>query len=312
MENLLLGFNIIFPIFFIIFIGFYLKKIHMISENFISVGSDFIFKIVLPAKLIIDIKDADISGLNISYVLYVCIGVCAIFSLSWIGGRIFIKDNAKLATFVHCSYRSNFVYIGIPLLESIYKEPAMDAVIVVLVFGLTLFNILATIVLTYYSGKKLNPIDFVIKIIKNPMIIGIFIGIILKVTKFPLYEGIESGLFTLGKMATPMSLILIGGSLNFSKSRMSDSKLIATCVLIKDAIGAIILVPIAMLLGFSTSYIVVSFILFTCPCAANCFIMTKSMGGDGELASIIVTMSFALSIFTFTIGIAILKSIGII
>lgn len=311
MENLALGINIIFPVFFVIFVGYFLKKIGMIDDSFVSMSTKVVFFVALPAKLFFDIKNSEVEGIDIRYTIYLLVAIIVTFGLSWIIGRRFIKDDNKLSAFVHCIYRSNFVYIGLPIIESIFKDPVMDSVIIVMIFGLTLYNILAIIVLTYYNGDKLKPIDFIIKIVKNPMIIAIFLGLIFKYVNIPLYSGIEDGANMLAKLCTPLSLILIGGSLDFSAGT-EDIGLVTTCSFVKDALIAIVMMPIGYMLGFSSSQLVVAFVFFASPCAVNCFIMGKQMGSDADLTSKIITMSFAMSIFTYSIGISLLKGTGII
>lgn len=311
MANLAIGINVIFPVFFVIFIGYFLKKINVINDSFVSMSTKLVFYVALPAKLFFDIRNSTLSGIDGRYTLYLLSGIIITYCLAWFFGRFFIKDNRKLSAFVHCVYRSNFVYIGLPILDTIFKIPDMDSVIIVMIFGLTLYNILAIIVLTYYNGEKLSPVDFVIKVIKNPMIIAIFGGVIFKFLNIPIYQGIEAGCANLAKLCTPLSLILIGGSLDFSGG-FTDSKIVLTCAVIKDALISLVMIPIGLNIGFSASQIVVAFVFFSSPCAVNCFIMGKQMGSDGELTSKIVTMSFAISIFTYSIGISILKAINII
>lgn len=311
MSNLTLGINVIFPVFFVIFIGYMLKQKGMIDDSFVAMSTKLVFYVALPAKLFFDIKNSELDGIDMKYTLYLLFAILITYILAWSIGSIFIKDKSKLSAFVHCAYRSNFVYIGLPIIESIFKDPVMDSVIVVMIFGLTLYNILATIVLTYYSGEKLRPIDFVIKIIKNPMIIAIFAGVAFRFINIPIYSGLENGASMLGKLSTPLSLILIGGSLDFSGGT-EDIGIVLSCSFIKDALIAMVMIPIGYKLGFSPSQLVVAFIFFASPCAVNCFIMGKQMGSDPILTSKIVTMSFAMSIFTYSVGISLLKSTGII
>lgn len=311
MENLTLGLNIIFPVFFVIFIGFFLKQKNIIDENFVSKSTTLVFYVALPAKMFFDIKNSSVDSIDVKYTLYLLLATLAVFSLSWFFGRFFIKDDKKLSAFVHCSYRSNFIYIGMPILDLIFDGDVMDSVIVVLVFGLTLYNMLAIILLTYYSDSKLTFKGFFLKVLKNPMIISVCLGLVAKFINLPIYSGIEDGATLVSTLSTPLSLILIGGSLNFKKSK-SDNVIIVFSTLIKNVVGAAIFIPIGYFMGFSSSQLVVAYLFFATPCAVNCFIMGKQMGSDAVLTSKIVTASFAFSIISYTVGIALLNNFGII
>lgn len=311
MENLTLGINIIFPIFFVIFIGYYLKQRNIIDASFVSMSTKLVFYIALPAKLFFDIRNSEVNSIDLKYTMYLLLGITTAYIIVWFFARFFIKDKSKLSAFVHCAYRSNFIYIGMPIIESILNEIPMESAIIVITFGLTLYNILAIIVLTFYNGDKLNLLSFLIKVIKNPMIIAIVAGLVFKSLNIPIYGGIESGCNLLGKLSTPLSLILIGGSLDFSGG-FEDFGTVISCAFIKDALIAMVMIPIGMMMNFSSTQLVVAYVFFATPCAVNCFIMGKQMGSDGALTSKIVTMSFALSIFTYSIGISLLRIAGII
>ena len=178
MENLLMGFNIVSPVFLVLLLGYFAKQRGHIDDNFVDKGTWIVFYLALPFKLFYDIKNARIESLHPKYVLYILLGVIFVIFLSLIIGKVIgIKDKRKLSAFVHCAYRSNFVYVGFPILDILYNgAPSMEHMIVIVSFGLTLYNISAIILLTYYSEseeKRISFLDIIVKIIKNPMIIGI-------------------------------------------------------------------------------------------------------------------------------------------
>lgn len=306
-----MGLNVIFPIFFVIAVGYILKHIGMIDENFISKSTNLVFYIALPLKTFFDMKNSEVNSIDLKYTLYMILSVIGLFLISWGIGILTIKDKNKRSAFVHCAYRSNFIYIGIPILEMIYTGDAMDSILVAIAFCVSLYNILSIILLSYYNGSKLNFLSFVIKIIKNPMIIAICLGLLAKAINFPIYSGIEDGAVLLGSLATALSLILIGGSLDFSGG-ITDKFIIFSSAFIKDVLAAAIIVPIGYLLGFNSGQLAVAYVLFATPCATNCFIMGKQMGSDANLTSKIVTVSFVMAIFTYSVGIGLLRTFAII
>ncbi len=311
MANLFLGLHIIFPIFFVIAIGYVLRRMGKTDENFISKSTFLIFYVALPAKLFFSVKNSTVDGLDWGYTAYILLGTAGVFALALLFGRLFIKDNKKMTAFVHCAYRSNFLYVGLPVLEQVYQGETIGSVLVMLVFGLTFFNILAIILLTYYGEATFRFSKFIVKIVKNPMIIAIVLGLIAKMVHLPVYGGIEEAAGILARLCIPLSLVLIGGSLNF-RMNFSDFRIILGSILIKDVVGVSLLVPIGYLLGFGESQLIVAYIIFGTPCALNCFIMGKQMGSDDSLTSQIITASFVLAIFSYAIGIAVLQSIGLL
>ena len=314
MTHFLLGLNIIFPIFFVILAGFLAKHKGYLDEHFVSTSTWIVFYVALPLKLFSDIRSAQIESLPTTYVAYILLGICLVFFATWIAARPFIRDRKKLSAFVHCSFRSNFVYVGYPILESLYGTPSPEHMIVITVFGLTLYNILAIVILTLYSeseDKRLHPGKILLKILKNPMIIAIFIGVLFNILEIPVYSGLDKGIGLLASLCTPLSLLLIGASLSF-ESVKKDMGLVFTSATIRTILTPLVLIPLGMIIGLSAVELGIAYVFWATPCAINCFIYTREMGGDYELASKIITTSFLFAIVTYPIGIGLLHMLQIL
>ena len=311
MENLLMGINIISPVFFVLLIGYFAKQKGYIDNNFVDKGTWIVFYLALPFKLFYDVKNARIESLHPQYVAYILLGVIFIIFISIIIAKsLKIKDKRKLSAFVHCAYRSNFVYVGFPILDIIYNgAPSMEHMIVIISFGLTLYNISAIVLLTYYSEaeeKRISILDIIIKILKNPMIAGVVFGAIFNFLHLPVYQGVDRAIEMVAKISTPMSLILIGASLNFESSK-SDFRLMFISAFIKTVVAPALLIPIGVKLGFTNMELGIAYVFWATPCAANCFIFTKQMNSDYEFASKVITLSFIMSIITYPVGISIMN-----
>lgn len=306
-----MGFNIVSPVFFVLLLGYFAKKRGYIDNNFVDKGTWIVFYLALPFKLFYDIKNARIVSLHPKYVAYILLGVIFVIFISIIIAKALkIKDKKKLSAFVHCAYRSNFVYVGFPILDIIYNgAPSMEHMIVIIAFGLTLYNISAIILLTYYSeaeDKRISFVDIFIKILKNPMIAGVVVGAIFNFLQLPVYQGVDKAIEMVAKISTPMSLILIGASLNFESSK-SDFKLMFISAFIKTVLAPALLIPIGVKLGFTNMELGIAYVFWATPCAANCFIFTKQMKSDYEFASKVITLSFIMSIITYPVGISLMN-----
>ncbi|MDO5040484.1 MAG: AEC family transporter [Peptoniphilus sp.] len=309
MNYLTVGIDIIFPVFFVLSVGYILKVSNFINENFLDQCTNLLFYIALPLNLFLSARDAQIENFDVKYAIFLVGGTILLYLSSWFFGRYFIKDKNKLTAFVHCAYRSNFVYIGIPILKYIDPNHSMEPVIIVMVFILTLYNLLAIILLTFYRDATFNIRSFLRQISKNPMIVSILLGLLAKWLNLHFYGGVESGMELISTLATPLSLIIVGASLNFTRDN-SDWGLMFTSAFIKVVLAGAIATPIAYFLGFNSDQVLVAYVLFSCPCAINCFIMAKGMGSDYELTSKIVTTSFVMATFSYAIGIPFFKYLG--
>lgn len=310
MTNFIQGFKIIFPIFFIMGIGYFARQKKLISEGFIDGATKLVFYFALPASLFLDVVMEDKIDFSYRYILFILSGIVFTFFLALFIGRLLIKDARKLTAFVHTAYRGNFVYVGFPIIYGILGQLAPSESVPIIAFGLTVYNILAISMLTYYHSGKIKAGEFVLKVVTNPMIIATMAGFIVRGIHYVPSGMIYESLNMLSKLATPLALILVGGSLDFKVSK-EDRKIIYLSAIYKDILMPLMIMPAAILMGFNTEELVVAYVFFAVPPAINTFLYAKKMGSDYKLTSQILATSFALSIFTFTLGIALLKELKI-
>lgn len=314
LENIIFGFEICLPLFIVMFTGWILRQKKILNDDFVSRANHIVFYVALPVKLFLDMSVIDVSEIfNLKLILIGIMGTGAVFILSWVLGEIFIKKPARIGAFVHGSFRGNFVYIGLTLIQSILGKETVACVPLIMAAVIPLYNVFAVIVLTVKSRgkKKLNIAAVLLGILKNPMIIGIFAGLPFGLMHIAVPFPVAKAFGYLGGMCTPLALLLIGSNIRFGSIK-KDLKIIVCSCIIKLMVCPAVMTAIAIYSGLGTEEVVTLFVLFGVPSAANVYIMAKSMNGDEELASGIVVFSTVLSMFTLAAGISVLKAIGIL
>ena len=86
MSNFLFSLNVTIPIFLVMVIGYFLRRIGMLNDNFVTVANKFNFKVTLPFLLFRDLSTVDIISIfDWKYVLFCAAGyVCGL--LGFLGG----------------------------------------------------------------------------------------------------------------------------------------------------------------------------------------------------------------------------------
>lgn len=92
----------------------------------------------------------------------------------------------------------------------------------------------------------------------------------------------------------------------------SDIKVSMLTSLCRVVVCPCVIIGAGILLGFRGSELGALFVLFSAPTAVSSYVMSKNMGGDGDLASQIILVSTFLSMFTITAGIYLLKLFALI
>ncbi len=180
-----------------------------------------------------------------------------------------------------------------------------------------LYNIFAVTVLTIEgdypeSERSTSKIrQTAVNILKNPIIIGVILGIIFGLLRNPLPTIITSSVDTVAKTATPLALIALGAGF---EGRQALAKLKPTfgAAAYKLLIQAAIFIPIAAALGFRGEKMVALIVMLAAPATPSCYIMAKNMYNDGALTASVVVATTLLASVTLTMWIFIARTMGLI
>ena len=311
MEDFIYSINATLPIFLVMILGWWLKKINFLSDEFVAVADKLVFKVALPVLVFQDIAEANLSeDFDWKFVLFCFLGTCIFFGLTWILAELLIKDKSLIGSFVQGSFRGSAAILGIAFAENIYGNSGL--VPMMIVASIPLFNIFSVIVLIRSANAGETDKKVVVKktikgILTNPIIIGIFAGIpfALMDVQFPVI--VSKAMTSVANMSTPLALVAIGAGFS-TGAALAKWKLTAVASVIKLVLIPGIFLPVAIAMGFRDEELVALLILTGAPTTVSSYIMAKNMGNDGDLASGIVVMTTLLSSVTLTIIIFVLKS----
>lgn len=316
MENFIYSINVTLPIFLVMVIGYVLKQIGMLNDNFVAVVNKFNFKVTLPFLLFRDISAVDIRAVfDLKYVLFCAIASTICFWTIWGGTKLFLKDKSMRGAFVQASFRSSAAVMGLAFIENIYGSSAMGPLMVI--GSVPLYNIFSVIVLTFEGegageeSKTEKIKEACVNIAKNPIILGILAGLVAGLLRLDFPVVVDKTINSVAQMATPLALIAIGAGF---EGRKALAKICPTIVaaMIKLVIQPLIFVPIAAWMGFTGEKLIAILIMLASPTTPSCYIMAKNMNNDGVLTASVVVATTLLAAFTLTGWIFLLKTVGLI
>lgn len=316
MDSFIYSLNATVPVFAIMIIGQFLKRIGIIDIPFANIANKFVFKICLPCLLFQDLAVTNIrENFDLSYVGFCFLATLSSILVIWFLAKKLLKDKTEVGAFVQCSYRSSAAILGIAFIQNIYGTSGMAPLMII--GSVPLYNIFAVIILTFESNsaENMNSTDNIkrafVNILKNPIIIGIFLGLIASYFNFDFSKMIDKTINNLAVMTSPLALISIGATFE-GKKALAKIKSTAVASSIKLIVLAAIFIPLAVYFGFRDQKLIALVIMLASPCTPTAYIMAKNMDGDDVLASsIIVTTTFFSSI-TLTFWIFILRAFGLL
>ncbi len=305
MESLLLAINVVLPVFMLIGLGYGLVKKDIVSKQSFTQMNKAIFNIFLPSSMMLSILESDLTqALNMRLFLFAVIGLIGSIVLSMLLIARYETDRRKRASIVQGIYRSNFLLFGVPIIQSIYGEAKLSVVALFIACVIPVLNLLAVLVLQYYRGGSFQIKETCAGIITNPLILASALGFLLVYFQVSLPQFALTTLQSVGKIATPLALIALGGSMQFRSLSKNKKQLIVI------TIGKLIVLPLlaslaGIALGFKGIELVTLTMLFGSPSAVASFTMAEVMDADCELAGqgiLTTTLCSVVTVFLFIFG----------
>lgn len=316
MENFIFSLNVTMPIFLVMVLGWFLKQIGMLTDDFVKVANKFNFKVTLPVMLFRDISSVDVRAVfDLKYVLFCAIASSICFWAVWGGTKLFLKDKTMTGAFVQASFRSSAAVMGLAFIQNIYGQSAMGPLMII--GAVPLYNIYSVIVLTFEAqgntaiNLKEKMKEAGINILKNPIIIAIALGLAASLLGMDFPVMVDKTINNVAQMATPLALIALGAGFEGRKA-LAKLKPTLAASFIKLVAQAAVFLPIAAGMGFDGEKMVALLIMLAAPTTPSCYIMAKNMDNDGTLTASIVVATTLLAAFTLTGWIFLLKTTGLI
>ncbi len=316
MENFIFSINVTAPIFLVMVLGWALRQIGMLNDNFVTVANKFNFQVTLPFMVFRDISSVDIKAVfDLKYVLFCAIATTICFWVIWGGTKFFLKDRTMVGAFVQASFRSSAAVMGLAFIQNIYGQSAMGSLMII--GAVPLYNIYSVIVLTFEakhsdgSNRRDQIKEACVNIVKNPIIIAIFLGLAVSLLRIDFPVLVDKTVGSVAQMATPLALISLGAGFEGKKALAKLNPTMAA-TLIKLVVQAAVFLPIAAMLGFRGEKMIALIVMLAAPATPSCYIMAKNMDNDGALTASIVVVTTLFAAFTLTGWIFLLKTTGLI
>lgn len=316
MSDLIFCLNATIPIFLLMLLGLFFRRIGIFQENLVSMLNSFVFKIALPVLLFQELSSQDFAKIwDGGFVLF-CFAVTVICILLSVACSFLFLRSKKEARgeFAQASFRSSAALLGIGFIQNIYGNAGIAPMMII--GTVPLYNVIAVVLLectrTDKSGSRALLVKQTVRgIAGNPIILGILAGMLWSACRIPHPVILSKTVRYIANLATPLGLMAMGASFRMKQSlamlrptlAASFCKLILFCALF---------LPAAVCMGYRDDSLICVLVMLGSPTTVSCFIMAKSMGHEGTLSSGVVMMTTLLSAFTLTGWLYVLRLLGLV
>ena len=316
MENIIVSFNVIAPVFFLMVLGYLLVNYTSLSDRKLTKQANaIVFKIFLPCMLFYNVYQSDI-GAEIHSRIKLCIwaagGLLILFVLLCLIVPKVVKQENQQGVVIQGIFRSNYVIFGVAVVQNMYGVKSTTTAAILSAILVPMYNFLAVVALSIFGEKRETDWKkIILDIVKNPLIISSVLGIIFSLLGIRLPTAVDTTVQDLAKLSTPIAFMILGGDLDFSKVR-GNLKVASVVLTIKLVILPLIMIPMIVMMGYRDADLLSGLLAYQTPVAVSSYIMAQQAGADGQLAGQLVVFSSVLSIFTLFVTILILRTIGLL
>ena len=310
LNSFLLSLNAIVSIFIMMAAGYGAKRLLHLEKEHIGRFNTLVFHTLLPLMLFNNIYRSDLRGSVSFRCLGLALSVLAVlFLLTWLLVKRVEPANSQRGVMIQASFRSNFLLLGMPLIQELCPDADLATVSVMLAIVVPCFNVLAVVTLETFSRKQIDVRKILLGIAKNPLIVASAAGILVNLSGLQLPDCLANPISQLGASASPVALLLLGAQFEFRDVRLHRRNL-AICTVLRLLVYPGIALPLAALAGLRGPEFAVLISMFATPTAVASFSMAAQMGGNPELAASAVTVTTLLSSVTMFLWIFLFKSLG--
>ena len=316
MENIIVSFNVIAPVFFLMVLGYLLVNYTSLADRKLTKQANaIVFKIFLPCMLFYNVYQSDI-GAEIHSRIKLCIwaagGLLILFVLLCLIVPKVVKQENQQGVVIQGIFRSNYVIFGVAVVQNMYGVKSTTTAAILSAILVPMYNFLAVVALSIFGEKRETDWKkIILDIVKNPLIISSVLGIIFSLLGIRLPTAVDTTVQDLAKLSTPIAFMILGGDLDFSKIK-GNLKVASAVLTIKLVILPLIMIPMIVMMGYRDADLLSGLLAYQTPVAVSSYIMAQQAGADGQLAGQLVVFSSVLSIFTLFVTILILRTIGLL
>lgn len=309
-ESFFVALRVVAPMALLMGLGALIRGVKLVDRSTMRSMDKVCFRIFLPALLFKNIYETDLSsGFSWKEPAFILGCLLLIFCLSLIIVPRLIRDHNQAASVNQAIFRCNYILFGLAVAESIYGKGNAGTIALLGAIVVPALNVLAVVVLEMNRAGKIHPGKILLSVLKNPLIIATLLALLVKAADLSAPDLLYSVVKDVGGLATPLSFLSLGVSLDLGELRSNRFPLLLG-VAARLVLVPLIFLPLAVLCGFRGQSMCAMMVFFAAPVAVSSYPMAVAMGADGQLSGQLVCCTTLLSVITIFCYTFLLNSFG--
>jgi malonate transporter len=293
--------DLVLPVFAIIVTGWLAGWLGYISRSLADGLVHFAYNVAMPALLFVTIAQEPARNLlEWRFLLAFGGGSIVCFALVFLTVRIgWGRDRASSTIYGMAAAMTNTGFVALPILHSIYGQPAvLPAAIATVFVAAVMFPIAVILLESAGRGAGMaGPMALVKQIVLNPMVLSTLIGLAWTIADLPMPVSLAAYMNIFSAALTPCALFAIGLGLSVQGIR---SNLVASILLtvVKLLIMPLVVYGFCLASGLNPLYTIAAVICAAVPTAKTVYILAGEYGVEEPLVAATVSITTLASVVT--------------
>lgn len=286
------------PVFMVILVGAFLKKIRFPSIDFWPQLERLVYFFLFPIMLATRLALADFSDVAVGRVLLAVFLLLLAMTFLLVIARRFISRNGPEFTSIYQGGIRFNTYVAIAASAELFGGLGTALAAIIMALMIPLLNVLCVFIFSIYAGEqRMSLRSTFMAVIKNPLIIGCLLGIFLNITGVGMPGWIQPVMEIISSAALPLGLLAVGVGLNLSALRTAGKPLIISSAF-KLLIMPLVALGLSILLKLEVQEQAMLVLFAAVPTATSAYILARQLGGDAPLMAAIVTAQTLVAMLT--------------
>jgi predicted permease len=313
---MMLSINTTAPFILVALLGVFLKHIGFIGETFVKQGNRVLFFFAIPVTMFNTLWDADLAAVfNLRFLLFNVGAMVVAWLVTWGIAIKAMKDKDSVSSFVNAAYRSSLSVLAPPLLILMFEAEQYADVLAqgILTVSILLITSYATASILFAAhdekARAKGVTGVLIAIAKNPVVIGVVIGVLVNLTNIQLPVFVQNTTGRFGGLVMPLAMLCVGANLKFLGFD-KKFKYVLIAIFVKLLIMPILTVLVAYAMGWRGWDLTIIMIVSALPMAVGAYVQQAETGGDTYIGASVLMATMTLSAFTLTLWLFVFRMLG--
>jgi malonate transporter and related proteins len=295
-------YDAIIPVFLVIALGAAIRHFAWLTDDFFTSMEKFSYNVAFPALLFsstarLSFDSHQVADLALATLVptILVFALCLALLSGWAG-----MSKASCSSVLQGVMRPNS-YFGIAVSGLLFEPKTAALVMLALSLCLPVVNVIAIVMLSWWSGTKTTVPAVLKTLASNPIILATLAGCLVSIAGLNLPSSLQGFLEILGKSALALGLLSVGGGLVFAREGLRPMALGLTSF-VKLIALPLVAAKVCILFGVAGAVALAGCFYCALPTAPNAYILAKQMGGDARLMASLVSVQTLLAALTIPLS----------